>query len=171
MNYNQQSFLPTSLLDDQEPQPGNFPPLSLNRGSQPNDNLLGLSFPDQTQQQKKLREQRQKRSPNLQAVLQATKTQSNFANNASQPRNKSVSTPPRGVRIDQTVRVFTPNRNGIKKIQTSLKHSQRADNLARDDSYSTLGDDSRIQKFESILQRLEMVLVDLLQNTQRLRRV
>ena len=81
-------------------------------------------------------------------------------------------TPPR-VKMDQTVHEYTPtgNRRQMKIKQTRLKDSPREHNLPRNDSYSTLGGDSPTQKFERILQRLEIVLVDLLQNTQRLRRV
>ena len=44
-------------------------------GFQQPENLLGLSFPEQTQQQKNLRQKRQKRPPNLQGVLQAIKNE------------------------------------------------------------------------------------------------
>ena len=195
MNYDQ-SLIPANLL--------NFTPSSFNQVPQPN-NLLGISFPEQKQQQKKLREKRQKQLPNLQGVLHArdknavvanaygtnpfenlytvngpptfSSTDDNpFDSFGSDAPDDALSTPPQTpprVKMDQTVHEYTPtgNRRQMKIKQTSLKHSQRAEHLARDDSYSTLGDDSRIQKFESILQRLEMVLVDLLQNTQRLRRV
>ena len=82
-------------------------------------------------------------------------------------------TPPK-VKIHDKVAVYTPssrNKHLIKKQQTKLKDSPNEYHLSRDDTVSTLGGDSRIQKFETILQKLEMVLVDLLKNTQRLGRV
>ena len=243
MNNNQQFFLPTNLLDS--------PTSSFNKGSQSN-NLLGLSFPKQTLQQKKLREKRQKRPPdnNLSYNTYNNSRQSTTPppdnnpsyntysnslpttppsyNNPSiiydsnslptasptgryhergSPRKKrkiellsynpsdsfvdhapstpilsSVETPPpqtplqtpAKVKIHDTVSVFTPSprkKHMIKTQQTKVKDSTNANYLNRDDTVSTLGGDSRIQKFETILQKLEMVLVDLLKNTQRLRRV
>ena len=90
-----------------------------------------------------------------------------------QPPSTSTHTPPHTppkVTMDNTVReITTPSfddRHNMKIRQTRLKDSQNSHYLPRYDSYSTLGGDSPIQKFESILQRLEMVLADLLQNTE-----
>ena len=119
MNYNSEFFLPSGLLDVQEPQLGNLPPPGLNQVSQPDKNLLGISLPYQTHLQKKLREQRQKRPQNLQEVLQPIKTQPNFANNASQPHNKSNSTPPRG-NTDQTSEHSATSTSKIQDIIDNL---------------------------------------------------
>ena len=96
----------------------------------------------------------------------------------STPTLSSVKSPPpqtpTKVKIDDTVAVYTPSprkKHMIKTQQTKVNDSPNANYLNRDDTVSTLGGDSRIQKFEAILQKLEMVLVDLLKNTQRLRRV
>ena len=84
MNNYPRHLLQGNLINDQRRQHRNLlPPPGFQQpenllpplGFQQPENLLGLSFPEQTQQQKNLRQQRQKRPPNLLGVLQAIKNE------------------------------------------------------------------------------------------------